>query len=113
MGKGNERISIKMNTSIISWIGTALTVCGSIVLAWRVKIILEWVHHSIISHESSIRAIIERLENRKQSYDVIIGTNVHLSNAINDTGTKLLRLGFAMIGLGIATQLLSIYLLDH
>lgn len=99
-----------MKISIISWFGTSLTVIGSIVLAWRVKIILDWVHYSIVAHEASLIAIVEKIERRQQFFPVITGTNIHLSNAINVTGTKLLVLGFVLIGLGIAVQLLSIYL---
>ena len=99
-----------MNDMIISGIGTTLTVVGSIVLAWRVKIILDWVYYSIVAHEASITAITEKLEGRQQSLPVITGTVVHLSNTKDITGTKLLRLGFILIGLGVAIQLLSIYL---
>jgi hypothetical protein len=99
-----------MNENIIAGIGTVLTVTGSLVLAWRVKIILDYVYDSIVAHEASIIAIVERIEGQPQTIPVITGQLVHLSNAKNIKGTKLLRLGFVLIGLGIAIQLFAIYL---
>ena len=89
--------------------GTGMTGLGSILLAWRVKSILQWVVHCIVAHEVSIEQLQRVANNQPQTQSVIIGTPIHLLETQDKIGFILLVGGLLLLGVGMLLNM-SAYL---
>lgn len=87
--------------TILKVIGSFSSGIGSILLAWRVKVILQWITYSIIAHETSIEQLIRILSDQPQTDPTITGTPVHLLNVQDKLGFYLLIEGFLFLGVGM------------
>lgn len=90
--------------------GTLLTGIGSILLAWRLKLIVKWVSLALNAHEISISMLSKAMSGDGQEFPVIEGTAKHLNDIETNLGTKLLVTGFASLGVGMVLNTLSIVL---
>jgi len=97
-------------STILKIIGAFSTGIGSILLAWRVKVLLQWITYTIIAHETSIEQLIKILNGQEQTHPTITGTPVHLLNIQDKLGLYLLIGGFILLGLGMFANGIS-YLL--
>ena len=80
---------------------------GSLMLAWRVKSLLDALMRAQRGAENHFRSITEFLAGRQTELPMPIGFDQHLSRT-QQLGVWLLVLGFVMIG---ASGLLNVYLL--
>jgi hypothetical protein len=103
--KGYQMLEIEI---IFKIIGTVLVGIGSILLAWRVKVILKWVVYTLTAHEISISELIKILNNQPQEYSTITGATKHLIEVEDKIGFYLLISGFMSLGIGMFFNLFSI-----
>jgi hypothetical protein len=97
-------------STILKIIGAFSTGTGSILLAWRVKVLLEWITYAIIAHETSIIQLIKILGGQPQTHPTITGTPVHLLKIQDKLGLYLLIGGFMLLGLGMLANGISYFL---
>lgn len=95
---------------LLKVIGMFLSGLGSILLAWRVKSILEWVVYCLVAHEQSIEQLIRIAENKNQTKPTITGTPIHLLKIQDRIGFVLLVVGFLSLGLGLLLNAFSVIL---
>ena len=88
-------------------IGAFLSGFGSLLLAWRVKVILQWITYSIVAHETSIEQLIRILDGQPQNSPTITGAPVHLLNVQDKLGFYLLISGFICLGFGMLANGIS------
>jgi len=81
-------------------IGSLLIGTGSILLAIRVKKILDWIVYSVVAHEISIQQIQRIIEGKLQTQPISNNVTKHLLSTIDGIGIWLLVLGFSLFGLG-------------
>lgn len=96
----------------ITWlkiIGAVFTASGSIVLAWRVKAILEWVKYCLVAHEVSIQQLILVTNGQPQTQPAIRGSIVHLLSVEDKFGFILLVIGFFMLAIGMLCNAVSYF----
>lgn len=89
--------------TVMLMIGAALSGLGSIILAWRIKAILDWVRNVVVAHEVSIRQLRKIANNEPQDEAIIEGTTSHLLSVESRLGMVLLVTGFGLLGLGMLT----------
>lgn len=91
--------------------GAVSTAIGSILLAWRVYVILKWVKYCLFAHEVSITQLSKILSNKPQTEPIVEGVTRHLDNVESKLGIVLLILGFLLLAIGMlcnaATYLLG------
>ena len=106
-----SKINTYMNNEIIIYvklIGTILTALGSILLAWRIKVIVHWVSLALNAHEISIDVLMRAMNGQSQQFPLVSGSVKHLNDIENKLGVKLLVLGFGCLGLGMVFNALSV-----
>lgn len=94
-------------TDPIVWLkvaGAASTAIGSILLAWRVKSILQWVVYCLVAHEQSIVQLRKVASGEPQDKPVVEGATKHLLDVESKLGLILLVLGFLLLGIGMLCQ---------
>lgn len=89
--------------------GAATTAAGSILLAWRVKAILQWVVYCLVAHEQSISQLRKLASNQSQDKPIIESVTKHLLDIESKLGIVLLVLGFLLLGIGMLCQLVSYF----
>lgn len=101
-------------TDLITWlkvIGAVSSAAGALLLAWRVKKILQWVVYCLVAHEQSITQLRRITSNQAQTDPIIEGFTTHLLDVESKLGLMLLVLGFLSLGVGMlcnaATYLLG------
>lgn len=82
---------------------------GALVLAWRVKSILDTVVMAQHSNDINFRLIIDILNGQKQQLPLTVGMNDQVEKQ-QKRGIWLLVLGFVLIGIGNMLVGLSWYL---
>lgn len=80
-------------------IGIALNAIGALILAWRVKSILDTLVFAQHANDINFRLIIDILNNEKQNEPIIVGMNEQVENQ-QKRGIWLLVFGFLLIGIG-------------
>ncbi|HCD36381.1 MAG TPA: hypothetical protein DEQ23_05015 [Chlorobium sp.] len=88
-------------------LGAILTASGSMLLAWRVKSILDWVVNTLVAHEQSITQLRKILSGVPQDEALIEGVTKHLLDVQSKVGLSLLVSGFILLGLGMLFQAAS------
>lgn len=91
-------------TDLITWfkvIGAVSTAAGSLLLAWRVKKILQWVIYCLVAHEQSITQLRRITSNQAQTAPMVEGITRHLLDVESKFGLILLVLGFISLGIGM------------
>ena len=94
-------------TNPIVWLkiaGSASSAIGSILLAWRVKSILDWVVYCLVAHEQSISQLRKITSNQHQDFPMIEGVAKHLLDVRSKLGLVLLVIGFLLLGIGMLSQ---------
>jgi len=84
-----------------------LMAAGSLMLAWRVKSLLDVLILAQLGSETNFRSITEFLTGRQSELPVLVGFDQHVSRR-RQLGVWLLVVGFLLIG---ASGLLNVYLL--
>ncbi len=98
--------------NIIMWlkiVGSSLSAVGALVLALRVKNILDSLVLAQSANEINTQVILDALNRRKQIAPVLLGTNDQVEKE-QKKGTKLLVFGFLLIAIGNSLVGISIYL---
>lgn len=90
--------------------GAASTAIGSILLAWRVKSILQWVVYCLFSHEQSISQLRKIASNQPQDEAIVEGATKHLLDVESKSGLVLLVLGFLLLGIGMLCQAVTYFM---
>ena len=85
--------------TLLSGLGAFFLTAGSVVLAIRVKKILEWVL-TLIAHEVGIEQLLKAVNGEEQDKAIPKGTVVHLINTVDGIGVVLLICGFFLTGVG-------------
>lgn len=100
-------------TDPIVWLkiaGAVSTAIGSILLAWRVKSILQWVVYCLVAHEQSISQLRKIASNQLQDEVFVQGVIKHLLDVESKLGLVLLVLGFLLLGIGMLCQAATYFL---
>jgi len=84
-----------------------LMAAGSLMLAWRVKSLLDVLILAQLGSETNFRSITEFLTGRQSELPALVGFDQHVSRR-RQLGVWLLVIGFLLIG---ASGLLNVYLL--
>lgn len=85
-------------------IGLILSGLGSLILAWRVKGILDSVVNCLVAHDYSLEAINDVINKGHTKHHLVLRSTVHLLNKLDKFGVITLVLGFASLGLGMLTS---------
>jgi len=104
---------VNIPTDPIVWLkiaGAASTAIGSILLAWRVKSILQWVVYCLAAHEQSISQLRKIASNQAQDEVIVEGVTKHLLDVESKLGLVLLVLGFLLLGVGMLCQAAGYFL---
>lgn len=80
---------------------------GSILLAWRVKTILQWVVYCLVAHEQSIEQLTRLAANQQQNRHIVGGVTKHLLDIESKLGLVLLVMGFLLLGIGMFSNAAS------
>lgn len=92
-------------TDLSTWlkvIGALSVGIGSILLAWRVKAILQWVVYCLVAHEQSIEQLAKLAANQQQTQAIVGGVTKHLLDIESKFGLVLLvAAGFLLLGIGM------------
>ena len=94
----------------ITTIGTILNVIGSVLLAIRVKILLNWIALVLRAHEVNFNAITQVINNPVRPLPVIQGMTKKLEKIKETKGQMLFVLGLLFIAFGVIFQMVGIYL---
>jgi hypothetical protein len=98
-------MSLPENTA--SWfklLGNIFAGSGSLLLAWRARLILKWVVNALVVHEGSISQLRRVLDGEPQSGAVVEGVTTHLLRFEKEPGAVLLVLGLSLLGIGMLCQ---------
>jgi hypothetical protein len=97
---------------IATWlkiVGALSTAIGSILLAWRVKVIIKWVVHCLVAHEESLVQIRRVLAHEPQKEPLVEGVTKHLLQIERKLGVFLLVSGFVLLALGMLASAASFF----
>lgn len=97
---------------IATWlkiIGALCTAVGSILLAWRVKAILQWVVNCLVAHEESLTQVRLVLSNKQQTGPMVEGVTKHLLDIESKLGFILLVVGFLLLATGMLATAASFF----
>jgi len=98
-------------TAWLKLVGALTTGAGSLLLAWRVKTILQWVVHCLLAHEQSIIQLRRVASGETQTAPLIEGMMKHLLDIQSKLAFGLLILGLLLLSAGMllnaATYLLQ------
>lgn len=103
---------MQLPTDLSTWlkiIGTLSVGFGSILLAWRVRAILQWVVYCLVAHEESIKQLYKLADNQQQTKPIIGGITKHLLDIENKIGLVLLVVGFVLLGIGMFSNAVSYF----
>ena len=92
--------------------GSCLSGLGSLLLAWRLRSIIQWITYSIVAHEVSLEHIQKILTGQGQSQPLVNGIPKHLLSFLDKTGFLLLIAGFTSLGIGMLLNMFT-YLLKY
>jgi hypothetical protein len=92
---------------ILKVAGTGLTGSGSLILAWRVKSIIQWVVYSVVAHEESLDQVSRVLSGQQQTGPIIKGVPKHLLTYLDSAGFYLLVAGFICVGVGMILNMIQ------
>ena len=98
---------------LVFWLkasGTAATAVGSILLAWRVKALLQWVVYCLVAHEQSISQLRKLADGQAQDKPIVEGVTKHLIDIESKVGLVLLISGFGLLGVGMLLQLITYFI---
>jgi hypothetical protein len=90
--------------SLVTWlkmVGAVASGLGSIVLAWRLRVIVKWIVYSLVAHEQSIEQLRAIASGQKQTAPVVSGVPKHLLDIESKVGLTLLVVGFLLLGIGL------------
>ncbi len=90
-------------------VGALSTAIGSILLAWRVKAILEWVVYGLLAHEQSLTQVRRILNNEPQTRPMVEGVTTHLLDTESKLGVILLIAGFLFLAAGMLATAASFF----
>lgn len=90
-------------------IGVALNTIGALILAWRVKGILDALVAAQHANDANFRLLIDVLNGRAQQLPLLVGMDAQVERR-QRVGIYLLVAGFALIGVGNALVGFSFYL---
>lgn len=91
-------------------IGALSTAIGSILLAWRVKAILNWVVYGLVAHEQSLTQVRRILNDEQQTEPMVEGATKHLLDIESKLGVILLIAGFLFLAAGMLATAASFFL---
>ncbi|NWO06998.1 MAG: hypothetical protein HLX50_15260 [Alteromonadaceae bacterium] len=97
---------------IATWlkiIGAVCTAAGSLLLAWRVKKILQWVVYCLVAHEQSLGQVRRILNNDPQTEPMVEGVTKHLLDLESKLGLALLICGFLFLAIGMLATAASFF----
>lgn len=86
--------------------GSGLSGIGSLLLAWRVKAMIQWIIYSVVAHEVSIDQIQRLVSGQHQTQPIIQGMPKHLLRFQDKAGFALLILGFVSLGIGMLLNMI-------
>jgi hypothetical protein len=89
-------------------LGTALNTLGAVILAWRVKGILDALVAAQHANDSNFRLLIEVLNGQQQSFPLLVGMSQQVERR-QRRGIFLLVIGFGLIAVGNVLTGLSVY----
>lgn len=99
-------------TDLSTWlkvVGALSVGVGSILLAWRVKAILQWVVYCLVAQEQSIEQLAKIVANQQQTQPIIGGVTKHLLDIESKLGLVLLGVGFLLLGIGMLSNAASFF----
>jgi len=79
--------------------GIALNAIGALILAWRVKGIIEAIITAQHANDHNFREMIKVMSGKEQDHPFAVGFNSHVEKK-QEMGVKLLVVGFGCIALG-------------
>ncbi|USA54585.1 hypothetical protein NDN13_05155 [Acinetobacter sp. C32I] len=96
---------------LLKIIGGVSSGVGSLLLAYRGYVILNWVKYILFAHEKNIDALMGTVYKVPNVYDgeIITGTVNQLLILEGKLGLKLLILGFVLFGAGMLMTALSYF----
>ncbi|HEX4407394.1 MAG TPA: hypothetical protein VH206_01350 [Xanthobacteraceae bacterium] len=80
-------------------LGPILTACGSLLLAWRVKTILEEIFLAVRGHDTNFRSVGDFLANKARDLPILTGFDERVARQFN-RGKLLLVVGLLLIAAG-------------
>lgn len=98
-----------MSATFLRILGIGLNAVGALVLAWRVKGVLDALVLAQHTNDLNFRLIIKFLNKEKQNYPMVVGMNDKVEKE-QKFGIWLLVIGFLCIGVGNILVGLSWYL---
>ena len=90
-------------------VGSLSVGVGSILLAWRVKAILQWVVYCLVAHEQSIEQLAKFAANQQPTQPIVGGATKHLLDIESKLGLVLLIIGFLLLGIGMFSNAASFF----
>ncbi len=82
-------------------IGALSSASGSILLAFRIKMIVKWLVFAIVAHEESLDQVEKILNSQPQTGPMIKGVTTHLLDVESKMGLFLLISGFGLLAIGM------------
>ena len=107
-----EALHMHIPTDLSTWlkvVGALSVGVGSILLAWRVKAILQWVVYCLVAHEQSIEQLAKLAGNQQQTQPIVGGVTKHLLDIESKLGLVLLVVGFLLLGIGMFSNAASFF----
>ncbi len=107
-----DALYMHLPTDLSTWltlIGDLFVGSGSILLAWRVKKILQWVVYCLVAHEQSIDQLTKFAANQHQTQLIVRGATKHLLDIESKLGLVLLITGFLFLGIGMFFNVASFF----
>lgn len=89
-------------------LGVALNALGALILAWRVKGILDALVAAQHANDTNFRLLIDVLNGERQAVPLVVGMNDQVERK-QRRGTYLLVVGFALIAIGNILVGISLY----
>jgi hypothetical protein len=109
---GSQGKIMVLPTDLTSWLnilGAVSTSLGSVILAWRAKVILTWVKYSLVAHEITIQQLIRKANREHQTMPAIEGSVSQLLKIEDKLGVVLLVIGFLLLALGMLLKAVSYF----
>jgi len=93
---------------ILKVAGSALSGIGSILLAWRLRSLVQWIVGCVVAHEMAVTQLSRIVSGQQQTGPIVTGLPHHLLNFQNTLGVYLLIAGFASLGIGMLCNLAAL-----
>jgi hypothetical protein len=97
-------LKIEVPSNLVTWLkiaGAAASGLASIVLAWRIRLIVKWVVYCLVTHEQSIDQLRKMASGAAQTAPMVGGVTKHLLDVQSKVGLVLLVVGFLLLGVGM------------